>query len=661
MKSQNVTILVVAVLTVFRLTSIGRVSGQELEPDTPQIDLRTLGPLGDPVIPWVVNAGNIISEGDLASGASIAREMLGVDGTGITVGVISDSFARNGINIGLVDTAVTAGELPGPTNPNGFLSPVKVVNDDMGTDEGRAMLEIVHDLAPGASLKFHSAFNNDLGRASGQTIANAINALVADGIDIIVDDVAIISQPFFQDGPAAMAVDAAKSAGVAYFSSAGNSGSEAWSSSFNGPPGSWHDFDLNQNESGDQAVNINLRAGGRVTIEWDDPYPSIGGQGVITDFDVALWDFSIGQFVSTSLRDQSNGADPFEIVGASIAGQYGLVIQHTSGPSDRTLKAKVFSGDIADDDDTNSSTIHGHAAAVGAVAVAAQFHGDVFDRVESFSSVGPTRILFDTSGNRIDEERPTALLTAPDGVATSVSGFAPFFGTSAAAPHAAAVAALVLDRANQLGVPLTVDGLYSILFQSAIDIESVGFDNFSGHGRINAESAVAAVAKEDFDGSGIVDVMDIDALVGEIVAGTHGALFDLSGEGIVDDTDLAQWLLGAATHNGFGDAYLTGDSNLDGFVNATDLTNLALNWQQEAARWSAGNFTASDGIVNAADLNKLALNWQQSISLAATVSSPVPEPSVLLLAVVGLVLAALKLRRHNRGLRENHVRGVGLE
>jgi hypothetical protein len=169
------------------------------------------------------------------------------------------------------------------------------------------------------------------------------------------------------------------------------------------------------------------------------------------------------------------------------------------------------------------------------------------------------------------------------------------------------------------------------------------------------------VAKEDFDGSGIVDVMDIDALVGEIVAGANGALFDLSGEGIVDDTDLAQWLLGAATHNGFSNAYLTGDSNLDGFVNSTDLTNLALNWQQEAARWSAGNFTASDGIVSSADLNKLALNWQQSIPFAATVSSPVPEPSVLLLAVVGLALAGLKLTRNNRGLRENHVRGVGLE
>ena len=106
MKPQKVIILVVAVLTVYQLTDRGRVSGQELQLDIPQIDLRALGLLGEPVIPWVVNAGNIISEGDLVSGASIARQMLGVDGTGITVGVISDSFARNGMNIGEIRARV---------------------------------------------------------------------------------------------------------------------------------------------------------------------------------------------------------------------------------------------------------------------------------------------------------------------------------------------------------------------------------------------------------------------------------------------------------------------------------------------------------------------------------------------------------------------------
>jgi hypothetical protein len=141
----------------------------------------------------------------------------------------------------------------------------------------------------------------------------------------------------------------------------------------------------------------------------------------------------------------------------------------------------------------------------------------------------------------------------------------------------------------------------------------------------------------DFDLDGNVDVDDIDALIGEIVAGTNGTEFDLSGDGNVDDVDLTAWLSEAAGQNGFGQPYLPGDSNLDGAVNATDLNNLALSWRQNLALWSAGDFTA-DGFVDSADLNALALNWRQSIPMASAVSAPVPEPSALFLALVGLSL-----------------------
>ena len=109
-------------------------------------------------------------------------------------------------------------------------------------------------------------------------------------------------------------------------------------------------------------------------------------------------------------------------------------------------------------------------------------------------------------------------------------------------------------------------------------------------------------------------------------------MFDLTGDGTVDDNDLTWWLANAATYNGFDDAYLAGDSNLDGSVDATDLNNLALNWRRNVTEWSGGDFTA-DGIVNAADLNALALNWRNSIAMASATNAPVPEPSVLALAV----------------------------
>ena len=108
----------------------------------------------------------------------------------------------------------------------------------------------------------------------------------------------------------------------------------------------------------------------------------------------------------------------------------------------------------------------------------------------------------------------------------------------------------------------------------------------------------------DFNVDGNVDIMDIDYLVREIVAGPGDAVFDLTGDGIVDIADLTTWLSEAAAHNEISQPYLPGDSNLDGAVNTIDLNILALNWRQDVALWSGGDFTA-DGIVDSSDLNGL--------------------------------------------------------
>ena len=142
----------------------------------------------------------------------------------------------------------------------------------------------------------------------------------------------------------------------------------------------------------------------------------------------------------------------------------------------------------------------------------------------------------------------------------------------------------------------------------------------------------------DFDGDGDVDGDDVDALVGEIVAGTNDWAFDLSADGAVNNADLSQWLVDVATANGFAAPLLPGDANLDGSVDSADLNSLALSWHQEIALWSAGDFTA-DGVVNSGDLNELALNWRRSIPIGTSASAPVPEPSSLFLTVVGLALA----------------------
>ena len=122
----------------------------------------------------------------------------------------------------------------------------------------------------------------------------------------------------------------------------------------------------------------------------------------------------------------------------------------------------------------------------------------------------------------------------------------------------------------------------------------------------------------DYNTDGLVDVTDVDSLLGAINRGENNESFDLTGDGVVDKSDLTAWRSAAAEANGYSAAYLPGDTNLDGRVNSIDLNNLALNWRQNASGWSAGDF-AGDGKVDALDLNELALNWRSFTPVTGTV------------------------------------------
>src|SRR3954468_3460627 len=166
------------------------------------------------------------SEADLTHRAAAARNLYGADGTGIKVGVLSDGVR----NLAAVQAS-------------GDLGPVTVLPGQSGTsagqcsatascDEGTAMLEIVHDIAPGAQLYFATAFGGSA------NFAKNIRDLRAAGCDIIVDDVFYFAESPFQDGQApaiiaptnggiiTQAVNDVTADGALYFSSAGNSGNK---------------------------------------------------------------------------------------------------------------------------------------------------------------------------------------------------------------------------------------------------------------------------------------------------------------------------------------------------------------------------------------------------------------------------------------------------
>ena len=118
-------------------------------------------------------------------------------------------------------------------------------------------------------------------------------------------------------------------------------------------------------------------------------------------------------------------------------------------------------------------------------------------------------------------------------------------------------------------------------------------------------------------------------------------VFDLETNDVIDISDVDQWLAAAASQNGFNEPYSSGDTDLNGVVDAADLNALALNWQLNVANWSGGDFTGN-GTVDAADLNKLALNWQSPVPLAAATQN-VPEPQTAVLLVFAAVCI---MRRH---------------
>ncbi|BAC91101.1 S8 family serine peptidase [Gloeobacter violaceus] len=215
----------------------------------------------------------------------------GIDGSGITVGVLSDSY-NTSTNPVKAANDIATGDLPGPGNPLGNTEPVVILEelDDVGIDEGRAMLQIIHDLAPKAKLCFATAFTGQVGFANN--IRGLADPTLGCGASVIVDDIIYLDEPFFTDGIIAQAVDDVAALGVPYFSSAGNRPStQAYlsdlklvaptTSSLAGTnikltgvdpalyAGGFHNF----NPRGlDIAQPISLSGGGTISFQWDDPY-----------------------------------------------------------------------------------------------------------------------------------------------------------------------------------------------------------------------------------------------------------------------------------------------------------------------------------------------------------------------------------------------------
>ncbi|MBI3649907.1 MAG: S8 family serine peptidase [Acidobacteria bacterium] len=445
-----------------------------------------------------------VSEGDRTHRALDARNGFGFTGMGVKIGVISDG----------VDTLATR-------QATGDLPAVTVLTGQGGSgDEGTAMLEIVHDLAPGAQLFFATALPTQA------QFAQNIRDLRTAGCDIIVDDIIYLNESPFHDGQPtglnstmgiiAQAVNDVTAAGALYFSSAGNEGNKdddtsgTWEGDFNanGTPavlagaGPVHNFG-----DGGQSVLVTFGGGNPPLLHWSDPLDTAANDYDLYDLDGSLTTIFDA---STDTQDGAGGDDqPFEgISGGTFSGER-LVVALFSGAT-RFIRLEVFRGTIALN---TAGATYGHSATANAYSVAATpasapfgtgepsgpFPGPFTSAnvSETFSCDGPRQLFYQAdgtlfgagtlAGQGLIRQKPD--ITAADGVMTAAPGFNPFFGTSAAAPHAAAIAALV-KSANPM---LTPTQIRTALTSSAIDIEGAGVDRDTGAGIVMGFEALQSI------------------------------------------------------------------------------------------------------------------------------------------------------------------------
>jgi hypothetical protein len=453
------------------------------------------------------------SEADTTMRAAVARNTYGFNGTGIKIGVLSDGVRA-------LAAAQAAGDI----------GPVTVVPGQSGTsagqcatttlcDEGTAMLELVHDLAPGAQLYFATALGGSANFATNiRTLRDTYDC------DIIIDDIFYFAESPFQDGQApsvvsptnggivTQAVNDVTADGALYFSSAGNSGNDndgtsgVWEGDFvdGGPAaapigaanGNVHTFPA---EGATPAQNFNVLtvASGPVILNWSDP---LGASS--NDYDLYALNAAGTTVVAASTGGQDGNDDPFEGFNSPAAGSRIVIVKFTGAA--RFLRVTTNRGQLTVDTPGATS---GHACAAAAFGVAATpasgaFPGphDSGDVVETFSSDGPRKLFFQPDGTPftpgnvlatggITRQKPD--VTGTDATSVTGAGGFPitFGGTSAAAPHVGAVAAL-LKSANPA---LTPAQIRTALQSTSIDIEAPGTDRDSGTGIVMADAAMASL------------------------------------------------------------------------------------------------------------------------------------------------------------------------
>ena len=447
----------------------------------------------------VAASSEVASTADsIGSGGATAAQLqqaldesgLHVNGAGITVGVISNSFNE----LGGAPQDEADGALP-PASQVQVIVPDTVAG---GTDEGRAMMQVVHDVAPGANLDFAS------GEGGQQAIANSILALAAAGCKVICDDIYDYNEPMFQLGVISQAIQTVESEGVIYVTAAGNNGSlatgfGAYQANWAPASGSFDGYNLTNAQNFGGSIIQNLTVGGgsnqsvTLSLDWAQ---ALGA--ATSDLEVLV--FSNGQLVTTATNSSSgNAGNPIVTVNLAADASYQIAVVNLSGISPGAFKEIIVGDGITTSlSGANVGPLFGHAMTPGAITVGAVSSTDtpafgVNPAInENFSSSGyDDQLLFNENGTPLaspDVISPVQI-SGVDNIATTVTddGLNDFQGTSCATPTVAACVALMLE----VNPKLTLAQVDEILQATANPMAN---SYVSGAGLIQIDPAVALAA-----------------------------------------------------------------------------------------------------------------------------------------------------------------------
>jgi Ca2+-binding RTX toxin-like protein len=380
----------------------------------------------------------------------------GATGAGQKVAIIDSGFDG-------YQSAQASGDLPALTTRN-FCGSGNFRN----TQHGTGVAEIVHDVAPQAALTLICV-------SSVSDLDQAVDYAITNGIDVVNHSVGWFNSsrgdgsggPMSPEGIAGRAVDA----GIVWVQAAGNHANRHWNGKYNDASGDgFHEYDPGVDET-----NAFLLAPGQtvvVFLKWDR-WPTTG-----LDYDLGLWSHDIGDFVAVSNMTQNGNQPPVEALAYFNPGPtvltLGVAIDKFAGGDARPRMDVFITVNTLQYRDKAGSVVepagHPDLLTVGATCWAD-------DDLASYSSRGPNI----AGVAKPDVAAPTGVTTTAYGAGDDSCNFG-FTGTSSAAPHAAGMAALILDTKGGL----QPDRVKELMQVHTIDLGPSGHDNRFGAGRVNA-------------------------------------------------------------------------------------------------------------------------------------------------------------------------------